>query len=422
MNKSMENHKAGLAKLFRQLAGGRFLRWWLGELAGLVPAWLRSDGSGMDYGVLASSVQGDVILGAFEGGRIREMGRFPLNATDAAGQRTAFLAALDKLRPGQRDVALALPAHQVLRKSFFLPLATEENLRQVLEFQMDQHTPFTPGQVYFGYQVIARDFERGQLKIEFVATPRDAVGETLKMLAGWGALVRAVIAEDMLTNGNPVNMLPAVHDKTSSRLLRGANPWLAGLVLLLALAALVMPVVIKREAILQLNPWVEKGKKAAEATEALRRELESRVEEHNYLLEKKRQQPPVISVLEELTRVLPDDTWVQQMDVKGDELQIQGETGSSSRLAGLFEQSGMFHDASFRAPLTKGQGVGMEHYNLAIKIRPLPEPAPKQTPVAPARPAASPALPAIGPQTTAASNAPRKSDSKQPAPVMEKKP
>jgi len=408
MDKPMENYTERLAKLTKQLVASRFLRWWTGELASMVPGRLRQAGPGMGDYALVGMHGADLVVRPQQGGKAGDECRLPVKSADAAGQRTAFIAALDKLQAGRRDVALVLPPGRVLRKTLALPLATEENLRQVLEFQMEQHTPFTPAQVYFGHRLAGRDFGSGQLTVEFAATPRDAVDEAVKTLAGWGARVRAVVAEDMLANGQAVNLRPAVQGRAPSTLLRGANPWLAALVLLLALATLIVPLVIKREAILQLNPWVEKGKVAAEATDALRRELETRVEQHNYLPEKKRMQPPVIIVLEELSRVLPDDTWVQQMDVKGKELQIQGETGSSSRLVSLFEQSAMFHDASFRSPLTKGQGAGTERYHLALEIRPLPQ--------------AQPGAPSAAPQVAAEGAATVKPESKTPAPAMEKKP
>lgn len=421
MNKPMEDYRESLAKLIKRFAASRFLRWWLGELAGMVPERLRQDKLGLDDFTLVDFDRTEVGLGRLEDGRVREVCRIPLNAADADAQRMAFLAGLDKVRAGRREVALTLPSGRLLRKTLTLPLATEENLHQVLAFQMEQHTPFTPDQIYFGYSVKERDFERGRLTVEFVATPRDAVDEAVKALVGWGALVRAVVAEDMLANGSPVNMLPAAQGKTPSALLHGANPWLAGLVLLLVLAALSMPLVIKREAILQLNPWVEKGKNAAEATDILRRELEGRIEQHNYLLDKKRTFPPAITVLEELTRVLPDDTWVQQLDIKAKELQIQGETASSSRLISLFEQSGMFHGASFRSPLTKGMGAGAERYHLTLEIHPMPE-KPAQAAAAAAAGSSKPAEAEAAKPATPATEASATPVSKPPAPAVEKKP
>lgn len=345
MNTSTENFKETLARLKQQLVASRFLRWWLGELASMVPAWMRSTSLDAKSFILVPLDQVNVQFARPEAG-------------------------------DQRDLALTLPPSRVLRKTLTLPLATEENLRQVLEFQIEQHTPFPATKVYFGYQVTGRDFEHGQLTVEFAATPRDGVDAAIKTLDGLALPVRAVFAADMLAAGNLVNLLPVGLGKAPSALRHGANPWLAALVALLALTAVAMPLVIKREAVVQLLPWVEKGKKAAETVDTLRRELVARVDKHNYLLEKRQSAPTVIQALEELTRVLPDDTWVQTLDIKGKELQIQGETASSVRLIGLFERSSMFREASFRSPLTKGQSSGTERYQLALQIRPVAAVAP----------------------------------------------
>ena len=293
----------------------------------------------------------------------------------------------------RRELALTLPQSRVLCKTLTLPLATEENLRQVLEFQLEQHTPFSPNQVYFGCAVTTRSFERGQLTVELVVTPRDTVDHAIKTLIGCGASVRAVFAEQLWAKGVLVNLLPVTLGSAPSPLRRGPNPWLAAMVGLLAVAAMAMPLIIKREAVVKLLPWVDRGKKAAEAVDSVRRELETRIEQHNFLLEKRQVTPTVIQTLEELTRVLPDDTWVQILDIKGKELQIQGETASSVRLIGLFEQSSLFREASFRSPLTKGQAGGLERYQLALQIRPAlsPKPAPVAAPAqVPQRASSSP--------------------------------
>jgi general secretion pathway protein L len=357
MKTSTKNFKDALVSMKKQVLANRFMRWWLGELSHMVPTWFQSAELDATSFLL-------VPLGQIEARR---------------GQIE---------NEEQRPVALTLPPQSVLRKTLTLPLATEENLAQVLEFQMEQHTPFPAGQVYFGHRVLARDFERGQLSVEFVATPRAAVDAAVKTLAEHGVVVRAVFAEELLAAGSLLNLLPLALGHAPSALRSGANVWLALLVVLLALTAMAMPILIKREAVVQLLPWVDKGKKAAETVDNIRRELEARVDQHNYLLEKRLATPTVIQTLEELTRVLPDDTWVQTLDIKGKELLIQGETASSVKLLGLFEHSGIFRDASFRSSLTAGQASKTEHYQLALQIGPLAT-APLATASAPVAAASS---------------------------------
>jgi general secretion pathway protein L len=345
MNNPTKDYMAAIQRLKQQLLASRFMRWWVAELSAMVPASLRPHGP--DF-INLQQVSIDQI----------------------AAQSTPLDAS------ASRQVMLTLPPESVLCKTLSLPLATEENLRQVLEFQIDQLTPFTAEHVYFGYGVRDRDFDHSRLTVDFVATPRAVVDEAIKTLGTNGTVVSAVVSQNMLSAGQFVNMLPAAAGKAPSLLMQGPNPWLALLAGLLAIAAMAAPLIIKREAVVQLLPLVAKAKKAAETTDALRRELETRVDEHNHLLQKRQNIIPVVLALEELARVLPDDTWVQQLDFKGTEMQIQGDTGSSIKLIGLFEQSATLHDASFRAPLVKSQSAGFERYHLALQIRPAPEKKP----------------------------------------------
>ena len=334
-----ENFNESLARWKKQLKNSRFLTWWLGELADMVPNWMRATGPTLaNYVVL------------------------PLEQVHPQMVKPVIA--------GNRAVAISLTKRHVLRKTISLPLATEENLRQVLAFQAEQHTPFTLDRIYFGYTVKSRDYDSKQLSVELVVAPRDAVDPSIQVLLSMGLEVRAVFADDDVASGVLLNLLPvAASGGAPSPLRQGANPWLAGLVVLLALAALVAPPLIKREAVVQLLPWVDKGKKAAEAVSAVRVELEARVERHNYLIEKRQSTPAVIHIVEELTHILPDDTWIQAFDLKGKKLVIQGETASSSRLIGLFEKSTIFRDASFSSALFKGQLPGTERYQLEIQLR-----------------------------------------------------
>ena len=342
---STENFKTSLGKLKKQLLSSRFLRWWLGELSSIVPSWMRSPAVTADSFLLVPLDQANAAMGLDQGSV-------------------------------QRELALTVPTSRVLRKSLTFPQATEEDLRQVLEFQIEQHTPFTPNQVYFGYSVLERDFELGRLTVEFVATPRNAVDAAIKILSDSGATVHAVFAADVLTTANLVNLLPSALGKKRSHLKQGANPWLATLVVLMAFGAMSVPLVIKREAVVQMFPWMEKAKAAAETVDGLRRDLEVRVEQHNYLLQKRQTLPTVIQSLEELTRILPDGTWVQSIEIRDKEVQVQGETNASVKLIGLFEQSSIFSDASFRSPLTKVNISNNERYHLALQMNPEVAPAP----------------------------------------------
>jgi len=400
------DYRKSLQRLSQRLGLGRFLDWWLGELSVMVPRVLSgASRTAMEHRALVEISGSHVMFSRVAAGKVAVAGRLDMASLDAAGQRLAFQSELNKIVRQEAEIALCLPPEQVLRKKLFLPLAAEENLRQVIAFEMDRHTPFKAEQVCFDYRLARRD---KQLEVLLVVAPRSVIDEPLRQLADWGARVTAVLVTDDVTDAVPGNLLPAgQRAKGKDTRLSRLNIALASGAVILLCIALALPIWQKRETVQALQPLLDKAHHQAAVAENLRSQLEALLVEYNYLLDKKRESPPVVAVLEDVTRVLPDDTWVQQFDLKGKEMLILGETASSSKLVGLFEQAKTLHDASFRAPLTKGQGANSERFQLAAETRPLPRAETEpQSPVQPgvARPGqvAAPGEKAAAPTATVA--------------------
>lgn len=365
------DYRKSLQLLGQRLGLGQFLDWWLGELSAMVPRSLSGASKAtIERRVLVQISGPHVTFFRVAEGKNAEAGRLDMASLDAAGQPLAFQSELNNIAPQKAEIALCLSPEQVLCKKLYLPLAAEENLGQVIAFEMDRHTPFKAEQVYFDYRLVSRD---KQLEVFLAVAQRVVVDEPLRQLAAWGAQVTAVLVADDVAEGSPLNLLPAgQRQKSNNTWLSRLNIALVSGAVVLLCVALALPIWQKRVTVLTLNPLLGKARQQAERAEDLRRQLEALMSEYNYLLDKKRETPPVVAVLDDVTRVLPDDTWVQQFDLKGKEMQIQGETASSSKLVGLFEQTKTLHGASFRAPLTKGQGVNSERFQLAAETRPLP--------------------------------------------------
>jgi len=365
------DYRKSLQRLSQRLGLSRFLDWWLGELSAMVPHVLSgATKNSMERRVLVEISGSHVTFYRVATGKVLEAGRLDMTSLDAAAQKLAFQSELNKIIRQKAEIVLCLQPEQVLRKMLSLPQAVEENLRQVIAFEMDLHTPFKPEQVYFDYRLARRD---KQLDVALIVAQRAVIDEPLRQLAAWGAQVVAVRVADDVMEGDTCNLLPDGQRQIGGdKLLSRLNIALACGAVLLLCVALALPIWQKRETVLALHPLLDKAHRQAMVAENLRSQLEVLLAEYNYLLDKKREFPPVVAVLEDVTRVLPDDTWVQQFDLKGKEMLIQGETASSSKLAGLFEQAKTLHNANFRAPLIKGQGANSERFQLAAETRPLP--------------------------------------------------
>jgi len=156
---------------------------------------------------------------------------------------------------------------------------------------------------------------------------------------------------------------------------------LAGVALVLLVAALTLPALRKRAEVHAIKPALDKAHSEAQATDALIRELDRLVGDHNFLLARRHATYPSLAYIEEVTRLMPDNTWLQQLEIrqagKARELLMTGETVSSSRLIEILEQSRLIQNATPRGAVTRGTQPGTERFVIAAEIRPrtLPEPA-----------------------------------------------
>jgi general secretion pathway protein L len=378
----------------RKLGLAGFWRWWTGELGALAPGSART--------ALARRRMRPTVV--FEGGvaslwlpttvdghpAMRQEAAIPL-AGDAASVAAAGRAALAKVPTtyaaapgGATRLVVALAPRDVLRKRLRLPAAVAENLHQALAYDLDRHTPFKPEELYFDAMVVGRDPAKNEIEVDLASARRSVVDAACTQVQSWGAEVVAVIPDAPAKAAvSPLNLLP--HASRSQRpLWTRWEFWVPLAVLaMLALAAVALPLWQKRQLAIALLDVAEKGRQQAAVSEALRQDLDTRVADYNFVLGRKYAYPSASVQLDEASRLLPDDTWLTQLDLKatskGKEMQreilIRGETANAGRLVPIFEESKIFTQASPRSPTSKIQPGPGEIFDLGAQVRPLPLPA-----------------------------------------------
>ena len=423
---------------WRQKANA-FWRWWSGELAQLVPerfAMHDADRTPLVAVDAAAAILVDPRPGTAEQ-------RVELAGLDNERRKAAVRGLLERAGEVKMRARAVLGPQEALVRRVTMPAATEENLRQVLSFEMDRLTPFRADEVYFDYRVLSRDAAAGQLVLQLAVARRELVDARVEALRAAGVSVQGVALREPAAGGPPLDLLPSEQrGERGSPRERMVRRGLALAVAVLFAAALVLPLLQKRAAWLALNPQVEAARTKAESASALSNELDKQVADYNFLLGKKLGTYSALAVLEDVTRLLPDNTWVQQMDVrtvgKTREVQIVGETASASKLIEVLEGSTLLQNAAFRGTVTRGSQPNTERFMIAAEIRPrpLPEakpvlevanamPPPPPPPAAPP-PQAAPAVPVVapdgepaaGPAAAPAVNPAQVQPMPQPAPIQ----
>jgi general secretion pathway protein L len=87
-----------------------------------------------------------------------------------------------------------------------------------------------------------------------------------------------------------------------------------------------------------------------------------------FLLEKRLYTPLVIDLVDDLTRILPDGAWVEQLEVKSGQVRIRGQAEEASALIGQVEASRFFQGATFISPVTSDRRTGKDRFYLSAQI------------------------------------------------------
>jgi general secretion pathway protein L len=408
----------------------RFWRWWTGELAPLVPAAPRGALQRRRARPIIEFGDGEAIVwrpelieGALKLTRVAAVALTGDAAANAAAGRAAVSSLAQAMQgpsssPGAPRVSVALPPRQMLRKQLVLPMAVEENLLRTLAYDLDRHTPFRPDQVYFDATVIGRDLVRKTIRVDWAAALKTVVDGARRQVEDWGASVVAVLPGPATATPPRLNLLP--EDARPRRMLwRQWQVWApTALVATIALAVVLVPLLQKRGYAIALLQQTEVARIQAEAAAGVRREFERLQGDYNYALAKKYTYPGTVQIIDDVTRALPDDTWLTQFEmkttVKGKETQrdvfLRGESANGSKLISVLEDSKLVEQAALRSPTTKLQPGPGEVFDLGAQLKvtappaleaPVggPAPAPSAVPVAPTPtpPAATPPAPLAEP-------------------------
>jgi len=335
-----------------------FWRWWRGELAALVPdRW--SGQSKRRERVLHYTA------GSFEVGDSGHTLRIPL---DKAGD-DPVLATWRTLDAGKDGVLVTLGDGDVLHKVLSLPAATEARLESVLGFELDRHTPFNAEQAGYGYRVLKHDRAGQRIDVELFVLPNAVLERIQEALnkAGLrpGAILPARVLKDARARSS-LNLLPQGQRAPAKRTaVLSSRPVLVVLMLSLAIGVLFY----RREArLVELQQQVGPREAVAQQAQAIRAEIELLESGGRYIYERRTARPSMLVLLDELTTILPDNTWLSRLELEGDQLNIQGESTGASGLIGLLEQSPLLDQVSFTSPVTINPRSQQERFSLTARI------------------------------------------------------
>ncbi len=349
----------------------RFGRWWFGELAALLPAALRRAVTGQMPDLILQLSEGRFVFHSGQGERADRLGDCD---AAAAGLPDELAKRLKKANSRGGQTILALPRSLVTIQDDELPLAAAENLNDVVGFEMDRLTPFRQDEVYFHARVLEQDREQQKLTVALTASPRTTVDPLLERARTWGLKIdRVDVATGRTRTGSSsflkgINLLPTSSGGTSKVIGRAVTiGLLLGVVFMTGLAVSI-PLDRKERFAEALSQEVLLARKKLSAVRNLTDEIQALEKSNRYVADVRQKTPMVSRVLDNVTRLLPDDTWLSQLRLIEDRLEMTGYSQDAAQLIAVFDESPLFDEPKFRSPVTRDQRSGVERFSLTLKL------------------------------------------------------
>ena len=98
--------------------------------------------------------------------------------------RQAIVSLLPHFNAGRDAVYLCIPQDQVMIQQIFLPLAAQDTIEQVLQYEIERQLPFRRDEIYYDYLASGKKGEK--LSLYVVAVQKKIVDGLVSLLESFG--------------------------------------------------------------------------------------------------------------------------------------------------------------------------------------------------------------------------------------------
>lgn len=358
-----------LLQLFSWLKAGpagKFLRWWTEELRQAMPAsWQQKLQHALRRATLV--VRNDSLsVGVDENRSLETLEVFSM-AQDAVLQKQQVEDLLLKNELQEAPRFLLMELESVLNRELKLPLAAEANLAQVLSFEMDRQTPFRASDVYFDWKILGRNNDTGQLRLEIFVIPRIEVDQAVSAVTDRGFNLSGV---DIIDGDKALglNLLPAERRFRSVNRKARMNLALGAACAVLLAMVMAQSIYLREHQVAELEEAIAEVQGEAREVMKIKKQIEESSEAAGFLATRRAEVPLAIEVLADITRILPDDTYLDRLVITNSSVQLQGKSQNAQRLIELVNESGLLDEAAFRGSTRLDARSGLEIFEVNAEI------------------------------------------------------
>jgi general secretion pathway protein L len=265
---------------------------------------------------------------------------------------------------------LQISEKMILRRTVTLPLATEENIENVVAYEIDKYTPFNNDDIYFDVKIQKRDKTEKKLTVLLSVIKKQALEEIVEFAQASELSINNVYITDSTDNEiiEELSFVGGVGGRDQQRQKISANKYLVILFLFLSLCALVIPIAKNYWIAQQYEVRILEAREEAAEVRELQSVYQSMRADAKRVSRLNGDNIRLIDLLNELTKIIPDDTSLSRFSLEDDVIRIQGVSLSASELISILDSSNSFSEVKFVAPVTQNSDTGKENFTIEIKL------------------------------------------------------
>lgn len=340
------------------------LRDFIGVLLESTPDWLKSAFFRPPIRIAARTAEGRLRFSRISEDRLEEFGALDFESLpqQPAGLLAAEVDAFAVEGGGATLLELQLDDAVVLNKRLELPARVEQSLRQTVSYQLGRLTPFDPDQVYFDVRVVARDKVAKRITAELVVVAKEVCDPLLQAVER--VTSRPVDRLTTASLGGEINLLGS----GSWKFLPNRNFYLLLVMLLCLGLAIAAPLEKKRAIVIQQKQQINELRSSVANVMAKKQSVAESLDAINYMINAKRENPPITRVISELSRILPDSVYLFALTVKGNKVNLNGEGDGVVALIEALEASPYFEQVKFNASVARNAGTGLDRFSISLQL------------------------------------------------------
>jgi general secretion pathway protein L len=267
-------------------------------------------------------------------------------------------------------VELSMRSDRFFFRAIELPRRATEFLDGVVRAQIDRITPWDVSEAVFGWSE-PTDISNDRISVTIAATARPQIVPLVQAFGHLG--MKSITVSTTLPNEESDKTGIKVFEKSAVGTIEVRQVRRALVTVLLSLA-LLSGLAIGSGAVIGndlQNRQSDVSRRIAERRGIIRAGSDAVTNSAlANLARRKNQTPASVIVIEALSNILPDHTYVTELRIEGEKVQVVGISSDAPSLIRLIEQSPHFDRATFFAPTTRSPSDPGDRFHIEARIKP----------------------------------------------------